>query len=1115
MIKKTIPLLFILFLFIADVVSASHLMGGEITWTCLASGQYKFQMKLYRDCNGIAGPNSVTLCTNAPVGTIPCSLVSQSDNSPVCNVAGPAITCAGATGSTPGAVQEFIYESGPVSLVGVPPATGWVFYWYSSARNMSITNLQNPDSHGLTLRAFMYPYQGRNANPCYDNSPKFYEIPRTIICTGYPFVFNHNAVDNELDSLVYDWDHPLDAMSGGDPPPCTAWSPVNLLFNAGYSYSDPLPGPAQDPRNVAAVLDRLSGEVHYTSYTPGVFVFVIKVAAYKCGTKVAEIFREIQVILNACPNINTGVPNNPPTLFPPFPDPVTGAPHSVYSDTVYAGQNVHFTLNGGDFDFNAAFQAQHIHATASGLEFDPTFSNPNGACLYPPCATLTPSPIGFDTVINYAINFDWNTSCNQLGFNQNCRSFSNAYTFVIKLFDDFCPVPGISTATITVVLLPPPLAAPPSIRCVAVQPNGSVTLSWVPGVDSASSFKCYQIYYSSSATGPFNLIDSVTNYAQTSYNHTGIDANNSLAYYYMKVKSGCDNYVTGNSTDTVQAIKLSAINSGTGIAHLVWNATHTPLIQTNKDFYYIYREYPPGTWTMIDSIDTQTNPTYDDPITICNDTVKYRVEIEDSSGCRSVSSIAGDAFQDLIPPAVPILDSVSVDAMGNAVAGWKADTSLDTHAYVILSVVGGTLTPIDTVYGINNTFFTTSLNANVASIPIRIFAIDSCGNPSSMGNPQSTIFLRGSLDVCSSTITLDWSPYINWPGVLYSIYVSENGGPPYLLDTTSTTEYKHIHLTQNTTYCYFIRANDVTTITNTSTSNLICITAHIIIPPNFSYIHTATITGDNQVTVKAYVDTFAQVTKYKFLRSDSRSGTYSTIGIVSAYPLRTSVEFTDNTAKTDVRSYFYKVVAVDSCGQDAFTSDIARTIFLTVVPNQDISNTVEWNDYEVWLGGVDHYLVYRSIDGVPDGAINTVAFGSGQLIDDVSTKIYSDGVFCYYVESYEGPGDMFGFRDTSRSNQVCVTQSPIVFVPNAFRPGNSSVNNEFNPFKSFVSGASFNLDVYNRWGENVFHNTDPKKGWDGTYKGTLVPDGVYVYFFKVIGTDGTEINKKGSITVIR
>ena len=46
--------------------------------------------------------------------------------------------------------------------------------------------------------------------PCFDSSPIFNESPNTIICTGYPFAYSHNASDPELDSITYQWAEPLD-----------------------------------------------------------------------------------------------------------------------------------------------------------------------------------------------------------------------------------------------------------------------------------------------------------------------------------------------------------------------------------------------------------------------------------------------------------------------------------------------------------------------------------------------------------------------------------------------------------------------------------------------------------------------------------------------------------------------------------------------------------------------------------------------------------------------------------------------------------------------------------------------------------------------------------------
>lgn len=1109
---KRLLLSILFFSLFAEYVSASHLMGGEITWTCggASNHQYVFHVKLYRDCNGIPGPSSVTLSSNGPVSSILCNLVSQTDNSPTCGSCGTHITCATATGSTAGAVEQFIYQSSPITLNGVPPATGWVFWYSDCCRNAAIVNLA-PGSGGFSLRAKMFPYNTTNANICYDNSPSFYEIPRTIICTGYPFVFNHNAVDKELDSLVYDWDHPIDQVPG------PGWSQINMAFASPYTYDSPLPHPSQNPLNVAAVLDHQTGEVSYTSFTQGTFVLVIKVTEYRCGIKIGEIYRDIQVVLNPCTDIQPGFPNTPPSLSAPW---VNGLGNPLYIDTVYAGQHVHFTLNGLDTDLDPSCGFQHMTMTPSGSEFDPTFTNASGPCLHPPCATLSPSPLTYHPQINYAISFDWNTSCDQMATNVNCRTFSNVYHFVFKLTDDFCPIPGISTATVTIVLLPAPLVQAPLMKCASVSANGDVTLNWVPSVDSATSFHAYYIYHSQTPTGPFNLIDSVFTYLPGTYTHVGANANNVAAYYYVAVGSGCDPFNrTDFISDTIRAIKLTAVNTGTGQVHLTWNSTSNPLIPTNYSYYTIYREYPPGIWTFVNTVPVDTGMVeYFDTVTVCNDTVKYRIEVQDSAlNCFSISNITGDAFQDLTPPQIPILDSVSVDVSGFATVAWQPDSSQDTHAYVILSFIAGVWTPVDTVIGINNIFYQTNLDANLQSIPIRIFAIDSCGNPSAMCAPQNTVFLTGQLRVCSSSIDLSWTPYVGWPGsVSYSIYVSENGGNFVLLDTTTQTTYSHANLTQNAVYCYYIRANDLTIGTRTSTSNKICITAHVIIEPLFSYIHTATITGDNQVTIRAYVDTAAYIVSYKITRSETNAnGSYSVVGTVPADPLNPYFSFTDYTAKTSEKSYYYRVVAVDSCGQDGFTSDIARTIFLKGTSNDDITNTLEWNDYEVWLGGVNYYNSFRSIDGAPYQYLNSVAFGSGQVIDDVSELIYTDGVFCYYVEAYEGSGNMFGFSDTSRSNEVCVKQRPIVFVPNAFRPGTGALNGVFNPFRAFIKGQSFSIEIYNRWGEKVYNNTDPKKGWDGTFNGKAAPDGVYAYFMKVTGTDGTNVERKGTITLIR
>ena len=60
----------------------------------------------------------------------------------------------------------------------------------------------------------------------------------------------------------------------------------------------------------------------------------------------------------------------------------------------------------------------------------------------------------------------------------------------------------------------------------------------------------------------------------------------------------------------------------------------------------------------------------------------------------------------------------------------------------------------------------------------------------------------------------------------------------------------------------------------------------------------------------------------------------------------------------------------------------------------------------------------------------------------------------------------------------------------------------------------FNCLIYNRWGEKIKELKDITEGWDGTFNGKPVPDGVYVYLIEVETQSGT-ISKAGHITIFR
>lgn len=86
--------------------------------------------------------------------------------------------------------------------------------------------------------------------------------------------------------------------------------------------------------------------------------------------------------------------------------------------------------------------------------------------------------------------------------------------------------------------------------------------------------------------------------------------------------------------------------------------------------------------------------------------------------------------------------------------------------------------------------------------------------------------------------------------------------------------------------------------------------------------------------------------------------------------------------------------------------------------------------------------------------------------------------------------------------------------PNAFSPGASEgVNDEWKV--SYKSIIDFECHIFNRWGVKLTSFNDPSQGWDGKYKGKIVPSGVYYYVIKATGSDGKQYNLGGDINVIK
>ena len=503
--------LFLILVFYSSILSATHYLGGEISWTCESSGpnagKFKFFVSLYREC-GIGAvtflPDPVILSTNAPVGSISCNQVGSAvDISPNCFDSTQEINC-NSIASGSGAVEMRKYESGFITINGTPPAGGWYFTFTDCCRPSHI-NLTGGTGNSYTLRAFMYPYTPAgstsplSAAACFDNSPKFLEPPVTVVASGGLVVNNLLGYDKDYDSLYYDWAHPQTTNNG-----------TNAVFTTGYAFNSPFP-------SINSVsLNPSTGQLSFNPNVVGSFASCVQIDSYRQGQKISSTFRDYPLIISSANTFNT-----PPliSIGSISPTQTTGVPQfglpdsSYYYFNVTAGDSVRFKITGTDPNLLPNFLPQTLtwQGTSAQLGGSPS------ACDHPPCATATPfgSQTSYSSPLQNEIRFDWLTSCENYlidGYNKPAVP----YVFVLKFIDDACSVPASMTIPVVVNVFPPVIGTPDSVFTNVIS-STNTEIHWTAPTDTSSNFSGYLISFSNSITGPYLPIDTVYQYSQTQY----------------------------------------------------------------------------------------------------------------------------------------------------------------------------------------------------------------------------------------------------------------------------------------------------------------------------------------------------------------------------------------------------------------------------------------------------------------------------------------------------------------------------------------------------------------------------------------------------------------------
>lgn len=665
---------------------------------------------------------------------------------------------------------------------------------------------------------------------------------------------------------------------------------------------------------------------------------------------------------------------------------------------------------------------------------------------------------------------------------------------------------------------------PPELRCLAVQPDGSVVATWIPATDPNNNFSEYTLNVSQNENGPYNSTP-VVPMGTTDTNFTPNIVNSTEYYYVTAVYDSAGTPVELHS-ETLRVIMPNIVAQTDTTATIEWNTQITPNLPSNDAEYEVYRRFGPGAaWEFRGTSPYGNEEFNDDDFKVCEQEIHYKIETSDNSGCTSVSKVVEEVFEDIYPPDIPDIDSITIDtATGNIEMSWSEVEAGDTRGYQVLYWDQGWII-IDSVFGKENTTYIDDLASGFAG-PQRytIAAFDSCdrGNPpvanvSPGALPaHQSIFIEATPDFCEARIELEWSHYLGWDDLdSYEIHYNVNGGPYSLLATVpaSDSTYEHTDIDVRQDICYVIVGKDAGR-TKTTTSNRACPSGTGTVSPIAHNIDYATVVENSYVEVRATIDSTIEAEYYTLERALDSNGIFIEVDRED-FSGTSILNLKDEEAKVNQTDYWYKVVMYDTCDFPIAVSNLSKTIYLQGELDRDaFVNELLWTPYVGW-GTTDSnmlltYELKRLLQSQNSESVIYSTGSGGDLFFEESPEEYmSEGRLCYVVRAENAQGD------ETISNKVCISDNTRVFIPNAFHPDGMH-NKVFKPVVSFGNLNNYEMRIYNRFGNLIFESNSLEQGWDGLQQnGKSAQPGVYIYKITFLNQSGDETVEQGKVVLIR
>lgn len=278
--------IFLSLLFTLQSASATHIIGGSISYEYLGGDEYKIKLEVLRDCfNGIPlfdDPASIGIF-DSDGNLVDTLFVSYSGSSDTLSLLVPNSICVFPPSVC---VERTFYDT----IVSLPMITGgYTLAYQRCCRTQSISNLVSPLDEGMTFLTHLDPVD-QNTSPQFNSDFPFAVFANT------PFVYNASATDVDGDSLVYELTAPFSGASPMDPMPTVPspppYAPVTFIIPEFHVFNM-LGG------NHPLTINSETGEMNAIPPTLGLFQIAYLVKEFRNGIQIGTTFREFTFIVVA------------------------------------------------------------------------------------------------------------------------------------------------------------------------------------------------------------------------------------------------------------------------------------------------------------------------------------------------------------------------------------------------------------------------------------------------------------------------------------------------------------------------------------------------------------------------------------------------------------------------------------------------------------------------------------------------------------------------------------------------------------------------------------------------------------------------------------------------